>query len=156
MPWLNFLTYASRIHWTSDVKCRRCFRWLYLRMQQTSVDKEASTAPPGHKNTQQVCLLFFSKSWESNYQHFTYSSDYHLIVKHFWFASTTFPWMSGRIWPKSTKLFLPKFHQISLTPSAPVCVWKNKYSRHICGYTKMMFSNVKSSVRFPAAHSRER
>lgn len=39
--------------------------------------------------------------------------------------------MSGRIWPKSTKLFLTKFHQISSTPSAPVCVWNNRYSRYL-------------------------
>lgn len=39
--------------------------------------------------------------------------------------------MSGRIWPKSTKLFLTKFHQISSTSSAPVSVCKDRYFRSL-------------------------
>lgn len=128
MPWLNFLAYASRTHWTTDAKCRNRIRWLYCRMQQTTVwmNTAGIHCTASIQKTQQACLLFFSKSSENNYQHFTYSSDSYLMMKYFRFASTTFPWKPGRIWPKLTKLFLIEPHKISLTASATVCVWKNK------------------------------
>jgi len=57
-----------------------------------SVDEHSKSALcRQHTKTQQACLLFFSKSGESNYQHFTYSSDSYLMMKYFWFSSTTFP-----------------------------------------------------------------